>query len=77
MSLASNRQPSGFRRSRVLITGGLGFIGSNLSIRLRQEGADVTFVDSMIPEDGGNLHNVQPVRDPVGSISRACATSIH
>jgi len=51
--------------ARILITGGLGFIGSNLAIRLVREGADVTIVDSMIPEYGGNLWNVQPVRDQV------------
>lgn len=63
MSFAPAMQPHSFTGARVLITGGLGFIGSNLAIRLVQEGADVTVVDSMIPEYGGNLWNVQPVRD--------------
>ena len=40
--------------AHVLITGGLGFIGSNLGIRLLEEGASVTLVDSLIPEYGGN-----------------------
>ena len=48
---------------RVLITGGLGFIGSSLAIELVESGADITVVDSMIPAYGANLFNVQPVRD--------------
>jgi UDP-glucose 4-epimerase len=54
-----------WKGKRVLITGGLGFIGSNLAIRLVQAGADVTLVDAMIPEYGGNLFNIGPVRDRV------------
>lgn len=50
---------------RVLITGGLGFIGANLAIRLVEEGADVLLVDSLIPLYGGTLFNIQPVRDRV------------
>lgn len=50
---------------RVLITGGLGFIGSTLAIRLARAGAGVTLVDAMIPEYGGNLFNIEPVRDRV------------
>jgi len=65
MSFVSRGQPNVFHGARVLITGGLGFIGSNLAIRLVQEGAQVTCVDSMIPEYGGNLWNVQPVRDQI------------
>ncbi len=51
--------------AQVLITGGLGFIGSNLALRLSQAGARVTLVDAMIPEYGGNLFNVAPVRERV------------
>lgn len=43
---------------RVLITGGLGFIGSTLARALVRAGAQVTLVDSLIPEYGGNLRNV-------------------
>jgi len=51
--------------ARVLITGGLGFIGSNLAGRLVELGADVTLVDAMIPEYGGNLFNIEAIRDRV------------
>lgn len=50
---------------RVLVTGGLGFIGSNLARRLVEEGAEVTLVDSLIPEYGGNPFNVSDIRDRV------------
>lgn len=54
-----------YRNRRVLITGGLGFIGSNLAIRLVQAGIDVTIVDSLVPEFGGNWFNIEPIRDRV------------
>lgn len=47
-----------FAGARVLITGGLGFIGSNLAHRLVDLGAHVTLVDSLIPEYGGNEFNI-------------------
>jgi len=47
-----------FSGARVLITGGLGFIGSTLGRRLTDLGADVLLVDSLIPEYGGNLFNI-------------------
>jgi UDP-glucose 4-epimerase len=43
---------------QVLVTGGLGFIGSNLALRLAGHGAHVTLVDSLVPEYGGNPFNV-------------------
>lgn len=50
---------------KVIITGGIGFIGSNLALRLVEEGARVTLVDSLIPEYGGNLWNIEPLKDKV------------
>jgi UDP-glucose 4-epimerase len=58
-------EDSAWAGRRVLITGGLGFIGSNLAIRLAEAGAVTTLVDAMIPEYGGNLFNIDPVRDRV------------
>ena len=54
-----------FAGRRVLITGGLGFIGSHLAHRLVDLGADVTLIDSLIPEYGGNLVNVREFADRV------------
>ncbi len=54
-----------FAGARVLITGGLGFIGSNLAHRLVELGAQVTLVDSLIPEYGGNLYNIAGIEDRV------------
>ena len=52
-----------FRKRAVLITGGLGFIGSTLARRLLELEARVTLVDSLIPEYGGNLFNIADIRD--------------
>lgn len=54
-----------FSGAKVLITGGLGFIGSNLARRLVGYGAQVTLIDSLIPEYGGNPFNVHDIRDRV------------
>ena len=45
-------------KKNVLITGGLGFVGSNLAHRLVNSGAKVTLIDSLIPEYGGNMFNI-------------------
>jgi UDP-glucose 4-epimerase len=55
----------GYRGRRVMITGGLGFIGSNLARRLVELGADVLLVDSLIPDYGGNLFNVAGIEDRI------------
>lgn len=49
----------------VLVTGGLGFIGSNLARRLVEYGANVLIVDSLIPDYGGNLFNIEDFKDKV------------
>jgi UDP-glucose 4-epimerase len=54
-----------FDGKRVLITGGLGFIGSNLALLLVGAGAEVTLVDSLIEEYGGNLFNIAGIEDRV------------
>ena len=54
-----------FRLKNVLITGVLGFIGSNLAKKLVADGASVTVIDSLIPEYGGNLWNVEPIKDRI------------
>ena len=48
---------------RVLVTGGLGFIGSNLAIRLVELGALVAIVDASVPGCGANEFNIEPVKD--------------
>jgi len=48
-----------------MITGGLGFIGSNLSHKLVDLGAEVLIIDSLIPEHGGNLFNVEDIKDKI------------
>jgi UDP-glucose 4-epimerase len=58
-------QANSWEGVRVLITGGVGFIGSNLARRLVSLGATVTIVDSLIPEYGGNLRNIADIRDRV------------
>src|SRR4051794_29143355 len=55
----------GYAGSRALVTGGLGFIGSHLARRLTELGADVTVMDSLIPEYGGNLYNVRDIQDRI------------
>ena len=54
-----------YRNRRVMITGGLGFIGSNLAHRLVSLGADILLVDSLIPDYGGNLFNIAGIEDRV------------
>ena len=54
-----------YKDKRVLITGGLGFIGSNLAQMLAGHCAEITLVDSLIPEYGGNLFNIHGIEDKV------------
>jgi UDP-glucose 4-epimerase len=61
----------------VLVTGGLGFIGSNLAIRLVELGAHVTIVDSSVPGCGANLFNIEPIKDRVEVIPKDIADASH
>ncbi|MDQ2969833.1 MAG: SDR family NAD(P)-dependent oxidoreductase [Acidobacteriota bacterium] len=54
-----------WNEKKILVTGGLGFIGSNLAIRLVQEGARVTLCDAMIEGYGGNRANIREVAPQV------------
>ena len=52
-------------QKKILITGGLGFIGSNLAKRLVGLDNKVSVVDSLIPEYGGNIRNIEGIRDKI------------
>ncbi len=54
-----------YRGQKVLITGGLGFIGSTLAIRLVHDGASVTLLDSFHPTCGANRFNIEPIKNDV------------
>ena len=67
---------SEFHGRRVLITGGLGFIGATLAARLVEAGAAVLLVDSMIPEYGGNVANIAGIEDRV-TVNIADVRDVH
>jgi len=52
-----------YRQKSVMITGGVGFIGSNLAHQLVSLEAKVLLVDSLIPKYGGNFFNLNGIRD--------------
>ncbi|HEY0170478.1 MAG TPA: NAD-dependent epimerase/dehydratase family protein [Pyrinomonadaceae bacterium] len=54
-----------YKGRTALVTGGLGFIGSNLVRRLVEVGAEVSVLDALLPDQGGNLFNVRDVRDRI------------
>lgn len=55
----------GFEGKKILITGGAGFIGSNLAHRMVKEGAHVEILDSMIDGYGANLYNLEGIEDKI------------
>lgn len=57
-----------YRNKQVLITGGLGFVGSNLAIKLVELGAKVTIIDSLLPNLGGNKFNIFPIKNKVKTV---------
>ena len=54
-----------YSSKEILITGGLGFIGSNLARSLVTQGANLTLVDSLIPQYGGNGFNIDDIKNKV------------
>jgi len=54
---------------RVLVTGGLGFIGSNVAVRLAHEGAEVTVIDSSVRGCGANRHNLRPFAERINVVN--------
>jgi len=58
-----------YKGKKVLITGGLGFIGSNIAIELVEMGATVTLFDNMNPDYGGNFFNIQKIKSQVQVIT--------
>ena len=65
MNGASDSRFAAYRGKRVMITGGIGLIGSALARRLVGLGAEVLLIDSMVPEAGGNYANIAAIRDRV------------
>lgn len=53
------------KNKKVMITGGLGFIGSNLAHRCLEAGAEVTVYDCLDPRSGGNMYNLHGIEDSV------------
>jgi len=54
-----------FRDKKILITGGLGFIGSNIAHALVLEKAQITIIDNRMPQQGGNLYNIAAIKNDI------------
>jgi UDP-glucose 4-epimerase len=65
----SDSLASGFQNRNVVVTGGLGFIGSNLALRLARAGAHVTVIDSAVAGCGANPYNLAPASRDIRVIS--------
>lgn len=65
MTKGSDSRFAALRGARVVVTGGLGLIGSALARRLVELGSDVLLIDNMMPEGGANLTNIAAFRDRV------------
>jgi UDP-glucose 4-epimerase len=63
--MSESHDLSEYAGKRVLITGGLGFLGSNVAHKLVPLGADVTVLDTLDPRYGGNRYNIEPHADRV------------
>jgi len=57
-----------FTNKNVLVTGGLGFIGSTLTHKLISQGANITIIDNMNPLYGGNMFNISGIEDKINLI---------
>ncbi len=65
-----------YKNKKILITGGLGFIGSTLAQWLVKMEANICLVDSLIPDYGGNNFNIDGIADKVTVILPTSGTSI-
>lgn len=54
-----------YKGKKILVTGGLGFIGSNIAHELVRLGSDVTILDSLYSKGGGNLFNIKGIENNV------------
>src|SRR5205814_5242236 len=66
---ATLKLATAYQNQKVLVTGGLGFIGSSLAVRLAQAGASVTVVDSSVAGCGANPHNLAAVSNRVRAVA--------
>ena len=57
-----------FAGSTCLVTGGLGFIGSNMANSLAVAGAQVRVLDALIEQHGGDVQNIDPAHDAISIV---------